>query len=186
MAGNLVKNTRRSYGVLFISIHWLMAIAILSLFALGLWMVELDYYSEWYRIGPDIHRSIGVLVGLLLLVRLLYKMFSATPAPHGSDNAQAVAFVAHVAMYLGIALVVMSGYLISTADGRAVEVFGWFEVPALSLNFPQQEEFFGKVHLFSAYFLIGLTSLHAVAAFKHHFIDRDDTLKRMLGISNEQ
>jgi cytochrome b561 len=74
----------------------------------------------------------------------------------------------------------LSGYLISTADGRAIDVFNLFSVPALVSGFDNQEDIAGLVHQIIAYSLIALVVLHALAALKHHFIDRDRTLKRML------
>jgi cytochrome b561 len=75
----------------------------------------------------------------------------------------------------------ISGYLISTADGRPISVFGWFEVPALITGIPNQEDRAGDVHFYAAWALVILAALHALAAFKHHLIDRDDTLRRMFG-----
>jgi cytochrome b561 len=60
-------------------------------------------------------------------------------------------------------------------------VFGWFEVPATITSLPSQEDIAGWVHLILASTLIGLVVLHAAAALKHHFIDRDRTLKRIFG-----
>jgi cytochrome b561 len=77
--------------------------------------------------------------------------------------------------------VMISGYLISTADGRAISVFGWFEVPALITSIPDQEDIAGLIHEYLAWGLVIFSGLHALAALKHHFIDRDPTLKRMLG-----
>ena len=74
----------------------------------------------------------------------------------------------------------LSGYLISTADGRGIEVFNWFEVPGLGSFIENQEDLAGQVHEYAAYILIGLSSLHALAALKHHFMNKDNTLKKML------
>jgi len=75
----------------------------------------------------------------------------------------------------------LSGYLISTADGRPISVFGWFEVPALLTSIPNQEDVAGLVHEYLAWGLVILAGLHGLAALKHHFIDRDPTLLRMFG-----
>ena len=70
--------------------------------------------------------------------------------------------------------------MISTADGRSIEVFSWFEVPALGSVIDNQEDIAGEVHKYLAYGLIGLVILHAIAALKHHIIDKDATLTRMI------
>jgi cytochrome b561 len=74
----------------------------------------------------------------------------------------------------------ISGYLISTADGRAIEVFNWVSVPALGELFENQEDVAGDIHFYLAWTLIGLAVVHALAALKHHFINKDDTMKQML------
>ena len=83
-------------------------------------------------------------------------------------------------MLYGLLLVLMcSGYLISTADGRAISVFNWFDVPALGELFSNQEDISGLIHEYVAYILISIAVLHALAAIKHHVIDKDATLTRM-------
>ena len=55
-------DTREQYGLINIGLHWLIAAAVMGLFGLGLWMVELDYYHSWYNRGPEWHKGIGVMV----------------------------------------------------------------------------------------------------------------------------
>jgi cytochrome b561 len=74
----------------------------------------------------------------------------------------------------------LSGYLISTADGRGVAVFNLFEIPALPFQFDQQEDIAGSIHEVLAWTLIALTSLHGLAAFKHQPINKDSGLMRMI------
>jgi len=77
--------------------------------------------------------------------------------------------------------VMIAGYLISTAEGVGIPVFDWFEVPALVSGLPDQADTAGAIHLYLAWVLVIFSGLHALAALKHHFIDRDVTLTRMLG-----
>ncbi|MNR57354.1 hypothetical protein D3C85_1781150 [compost metagenome] len=77
----------------------------------------------------------------------------------------------------------ISGYLISTAEGVAIDVFGWFSVPATLSGLPEQADVAGVIHFYLAWSLVVLAVLHALAALKHHFLDRDPTLTRMLGRS---
>ncbi|MEJ2417556.1 MAG: cytochrome b/b6 domain-containing protein, partial [Exilibacterium sp.] len=62
-------NTQTQYGLVTILLHWIIAILVIGLFALGLYMTDLTYYDPWYRKGPDLHRSLGIIVALLLLLR---------------------------------------------------------------------------------------------------------------------
>jgi cytochrome b561 len=86
----------------------------------------------------------------------------------------------HGLLYLLLFGVMVSGYLISTADGRPIEVFGLFAVPATVTGLPGQADRAGDIHLILAVTVIILAIVHALAALKHHFIDRDRTLVRML------
>jgi cytochrome b561 len=85
-------------------------------------------------------------------------------------------------MYALIYMLMLSGYLISTADGRSIMVFDLFAVPASISGLPNQADIAGKVHEWLAFALIALAGLHTLAALKHHLVDRDRTLRRMLGI----
>ncbi|KXS47445.1 MAG: cytochrome b561, partial [Marinobacter sp. T13-3] len=69
----------------------------------------------------------------------------------------------------------------STADGSAISVFGWFDVPSVTGRMKGLEETAGAVHYWSTWGLVALAGLHGLAALKHHFWDRDQTLLRMLG-----
>ena len=178
----LIKNTTRTFGLVAILFHWLMAWVIIGLFALGLWMVDLTYYDSWYRTAPDLHKSIGVLLFLTLLLRVIWRAINPTPVPLTTYSAfeKIAAHLIHGVLYLCMLLVIISGYFISTADGRGIEVFDWFTVPAWVTGIENQEDIAGDIHYYLACSLIGLASGHGLAALKHHFIDKDETLKRML------
>ena len=176
------RDTRQDYGVVTIALHWLVAILVPGLFALGLWMVDLTYYDAWYRTAPSIHKSIGVLVFLVLVLRLLWRLANPKPLPEPtlSRFERRASGLVQGLLYLLLFGVLVSGYLISTADGRPIEVFGLFEVPAMLTDLPAQADRAGDIHLILAISVIALASLHALAALKHHFIDHDRTLVRML------
>lgn len=175
-----IKNTTHHYGLIAILLHWVLAIVFIGLFVLGFWMVGLDYYSTWYHDAPAIHKSIGVLAVSLMLLRFFWKL--SNPQPNGLDKPllNTLAHVVHGLFYLLILLLGLSGYLISTAEGDSIFVFDWFELPALLTPFEGQADLAGLIHEWVAYVFIGTVVLHALAALKHHFIDRNETLKRML------
>jgi len=177
----MYSNTTQTYGLVSILLHWLSAIAVFALFGLGFWMVDLNYYSEWYRTAPHWHKSFGLLLFALTIFRVIWKVI--TPSPKAIVNTRVESIFVHSAhgmLYLLLIIIFFSGYLISTADGRGIEVFNWFTIPSIGEIFSQQEDVSGEIHKYSAYVIIGLALLHALAALKHHFISRDNTLKRML------
>lgn len=178
-----MRNSPSNYGLVSIVMHWLVAVVVYGMFALGYWMVGLTYYSSWYRTAPDIHKSIGLILLGLMILRVTWRYFSSGPAPlanHGRLTRLATK-AGHGVLYVGLFAVMISGYLISTADGRGIEVFGWFEVPALVTSIPEQADVAGLIHEYLAWAVVIFSALHALAALKHHFIDRDATFKRMIG-----
>lgn len=177
------RNSSSRFGLVSILLHWLVALAVFGLFGLGYWMVGLDYYSSWYRTAPDLHKGIGILLFMVMLLRLLWRLYSPAPAALASHGrwTRLASHAGHAFLYLGLFVLMISGYLISTADGRAIDVFGLFQVPALVSGLPRQEDIAGLVHEYLAWALVIFAGIHALAAFKHHFIDRDATLLRMLG-----
>ncbi len=179
------KNTRNRYGLVQIVLHWLSFALIAALIPLGLWMTGLDYYDAWYKKGPDLHRAIGILLGILILIRLLARLSQTRPEPLNAKRGEAlVARLVHRLLYLLPLLLVTSGYLLSTADGRSVEVFDWFSVPATLHGLEHQEDIAGDIHFALAMLLLGVVALHVLAAIRHHFVLKDATLRRMLTVRN--
>lgn len=178
------RNTKSGYGLIQIGLHWITTLLVAMLLPLGLWMTGLDYYDPWYRRGPDLHRSIGVLLGLVMLARIAWRLFNPQPQPLSSSAWEIrLAKAAHRLLYLLPLLLVISGYLISTADGRPVDVFGWFELPATLQGIEGQEDIAGDVHFALAMILLTLIVLHLLAALRHHYVFKDATLRRMLRIT---
>ncbi|MEZ5523964.1 MAG: cytochrome b [Pseudomonadales bacterium] len=179
----MLRNSQTTYGLITVLLHWSMALLIVGLFGLGLWMVDLDYYHTWYHRAPDLHKSLGLLVALLWVLRLLWRCFETLPEPEKSYTAweRRLSLAMHRLFYLMIGIVLLAGYLISTAEQAGISFFGWFEVPALLPEFEQQADLAGWVHWALAWLLIGCAFIHAVAACRHHFYNRDRTLLKMLG-----
>lgn len=181
----MLRNTTTSYGFVSIGLHWLMAVAIFGMFALGLWMTTLTYYDRWYHDAPEIHKAIGVLLLLLLIGRLAWRLFNARPELVGAWREQVVALSVHRLHYVLMFTVLISGYLIPTAEGVGIDVFGLFTAPATFSFDKQQADWIGRTHWAAAWAMMGLAGLHAGAALKHHFIDNDATLLRMLGMTRK-
>ena len=180
----MIKNSTESYGAMAIALHWLMAITIFGTFGLGLYMVELNYYDRWYKRAFDIHKSIGICLALMWAIRITWRKINPLPNPLSSKSWEVTsANIVHRLLYIGLLVLFISGYLISTADGRPIAVFGWFEIGA-TLTFDKQEDIAGVVHEITAWALSLMVLLHMSGALKHHFIDKDRTLLRMLGVSN--
>lgn len=178
----IVKNTSTEYGIISKCLHWLVAIIVIGLFSSGLWMVELGYYDRWYQLAPHYHKSAGLLLCAVIICRIGWRYYAGQPLPLVSHSTleKYAAHYTHRLLYGTLLLLFVSGYLISTADNRGIEVFNWFTAPSIGGLFDNQEDISGEVHEWLAFFLIGMVVLHSVAALKHRVIDKDNTLKRML------
>ncbi|WP_445361113.1 cytochrome b [Microbulbifer sp. EKSA005] len=178
------KNSSSSYGWVAIALHWIMAPAIIGTFILGWWMRQLSYYDPWYQRAPEIHKGVGIILLVFLLFRLAWRFANPSPAsnPQTPNWQKFAATATHGLIYLLLLAIMVSGYLISTADGRPIDVFGIVSIPATLQGIPNQEDIAGSIHEILAWGLIGLVAAHVLAALKHHFIDRDGTLRRIIGI----
>lgn len=177
----MLRNTTHRYGSLAIALHWLMAIGIFGMFALGIWMVDLDYYDNWYHRPLYIHKGIGMILLLLLIARLGWRLVNPRPELIGAAWERMVALAVHRGHYLLLFAVTLTGYLIPTAEGVGIDIFGLFTVPATITFSKTEADLIGEIHRYAAWATVLLAAMHAGAALKHHFIDRDITLLRMLG-----
>jgi cytochrome b561 len=165
-----------------ISLHWLIALLIVAAFGLGLVMTDipgltptkLKYYS-W-------HKWLGVTVFALACARLLWRRLNAPPAPPATMPAWQVkaADAVHVLLYILLFAVPLSGYFYSLAAGVPVVYLGVLPLPVLIGPDPALKPILKTVHYVLTMTLAAGVLVHASAALKHHFIDRDDVLKRML------
>ncbi|AOM39173.1 cytochrome b [Xenorhabdus hominickii] len=183
----LLKNTDTRFGHISVFIHWLIALAVYGMFALGLWMVTLNYYDPWYHRAPEVHKSIGVLIFMIMVVRIIWRFISPPPKPLASYShfTRTSSKLTHFTLYIVLFGILGSGYLISTADGAPISIFGWFEVPATLSGQGIQADTAGVIHLYLAWIIVVLSLLHGLAALKHHFINHDTTLKRMFGFNTD-
>lgn len=163
------------------ALHWLMALCILALFALGMIMVDLDKQDPMRAALFGVHKSLGVLVLLLFIARLAvrWRMAMPEPAPGFVAWERTLAHWAHRGLYVFMAVTPLIGWAYSDLHGRGVKLFG-IAMPKL---FPTVEgigRWPGELHGYLAYALLGLVVLHIAAIIKHRYLDRSCVLKRML------
>ncbi len=178
------KNDQLNYGLVAIVLHWLIALLVYGLFGLGLWMVSLGYYDAWYQKAPTLHEGLGVLLFILLLLRTEWVRRSSVPQSLSRHKQweKTGAYLAKRLLNALILVITVSGYLIVTAKGDALSVFNLFSLPASLSDIPNQADWAGEIHAILSWGLIILSGGHIFAALKHHFVDKDSTLKRMLGL----
>lgn len=163
-------------------LHWLCALLVISLFISGWFMVDLDYYSPWYITLPELHILGGTVLLFLwswVIIRLLTHKNPLPDLNHKKYEAVLALWIKRM-FYLFILTIVICGYLMTTADGNPRNLFELINLPALSQFSAAQIDTLGWIHRNLSYVLMFFVCLHILGALKHHFIDRDLTLKRML------
>ena len=172
---------RHRYTTTAISLHWLIAIGIAGTFSLGLYMHELPLSPTKLQLYSW-HKWAGVSLFALIVVRLLWRAtHAAPPLPAQMPALQRLAANAtHWALYALMIAVPLSGWLMSSAKGFQTVWFGVLPLPDLVAKDAALGDLLQDVHEALNLTMLGLVLLHAVAALKHHFIDRDDVLTRML------
>lgn len=177
----MLKDSSNGFGLISILIHWISAVLILFLFGLGVYMVELTYYDDWYHEAPELHVSVGLVVLLLMVARILWRMANPNPVYLSATPAQQItAKLVKIALYLFIVVVIASGYLITTAEGQAASMFDVLKFPAIIQLSSANVDLAGEIHEYLAWGIIALVVLHTIGALFHHFVKRDRTLVRML------
>ncbi len=180
------EQKEKYFDTLTIVLHWVMALVIFGLFGLGLYMVDLSYYDAWYKGSTALHKSVGLLLFMLLIIRIVWRLkcerinqaVTFRSGPKSWD--EILASLVQTAMYIFIAFLCFSGYFISTAGGRDVDFFSLFSLPPMPIEIENQEDLAGTWHFYLAWGLMALVALHAMGALKHHFIDRDKVLLNMI------
>lgn len=178
----MLRSTDTRYSVITRILHWAVALLIIGLIWLGWWMVDLSYYDSWYNRSLELHKSLGMAVLAVAAVKIAWVIYDGKPGfPHGIKPwERAAATATHHLFYLLMLLIPATGYVISTSAGDGISIFGLFEVPAVMSVSENVRDLAIELHFWLAYGTGALVLVHALAALKHQFIDRDGTLGRML------
>lgn len=163
------------------AMHWLLALIILCLLAVGLYMESLSRDDQMRPTLYAMHKSFGVTVFLLLLLRIFFRVRLGVPALPDviSMLERRLALLGHYAFYVFMIVMPLSGFLMTNAFGFAVKLFG-IELPRLIGPDRDLGRTLETVHKFSAYLLIALIVLHVAGVIKHRLKDKVNLLQRMI------
>lgn len=169
------------YTATAIGLHWLMALLLIALFTVGVYMHELPL-SPWKLQIYAWHKWAGVTAFLLVLARLAWRFTHRPPALPGAMPAamRLAAHAGHAMLYLLMVAIPLSGWLMSSAKGFQTVYFGVLPLPDLLGKDKQLGELLQSVHQTLNFLLVAVVIGHAGAALKHHWIDKDAVLARML------
>lgn len=172
---------RNRYSTVSLILHWL--IAALVVVQVGLIMVRDTTEGEFARTLLGLHKSIGLGILVLTLARIGWRFANpAIPLPEAMARWQKIlARATHVLFYLVLIGMPLGGWAASSAAGREILWFGLFEWPLLPIGGGREAAGrFMDMHELGAKALYVLIALHVAGALKHHFIDRDNVLHRMI------
>ena len=159
-------------------LHWTQAALLIGMLTLGWWMVTLDYTNRWYTSALFWHRVCGLLVVPIAVLQLWCRRRHPMP-PLVHDWRRVGADAMHRLFLCLMFLFPLSGYLLSTSSGAAVPLPGGLALPAM-VDFEPLEHWAHELHHWFAYILAVAAGLHLLAALHHHFVTRDEVLRRML------
>lgn len=161
--------------------HWLIAALIIGLLLMGFWMTDLPKGSPDRALYFNLHKSFGVLAGLLILARILWRLaHKALPPASSLQNWEVrVSRVSHRLLYVLMVVQPLSGYIGSSFGKYGVKFFGLNVAPWGTEN-PVLKQVFTEIHEIAGVALVSLVALHILATLKHRFLDKDRILQRML------
>lgn len=177
-----ISLSKRRYGAVAQSIHWISALLIVIAWGLGLIGEELSK-GRPRELGEFWHIFAGELVLVLLLFRLVWRLVEPPPPAEPTAMgrvADLAAKLGHLALYALLLAVPAIGIATQFAGGEALSVFGLFEIASPWIKDRAFKHSLEEIHELTAHALIALAALHALAALAHHFIFHDQTLRRML------
>lgn len=177
-----IRNSSVRWGAVSQSLHWLIALFILTQIALGITM------KAFLRPGPTffaimgIHKSIGITILALVVIRLIWRLMNPVPELPTTlkPYERVLARFTHAALYVILFGMPLSGWIGSSAGGHDVRWFNLFTVPNLVGKDRPLSGIMGATHEVLAICLVLVLTLHIAAALRHHFVLKDDALRRML------
>ena len=162
-------------------LHWVGALLIISVMSVGLWMTNLpnDYPGKFDTIYP-MHKSFGILVLFFIVLRIINRWLSTIPKlPEQIKTRDKIfASISMFLLYVCMLVQPISGYLMSSLGGHNVDFFT-FTLPNLFAENKPLSKVFWYTHIYNAYALIALITIHLIGTFKHYFVDKINILPRI-------
>ncbi len=176
----MLKNTDTTYGTVAKGFHWLLFLMLTFAIVAGNFLASMPKGEEKLQAAAT-HKSFGVLLLILILARLLWRLTNVTPKdPEGTTAIQSkMAAGLHWALYILMFAQPLSGILMSQAAGQPVVFFGLFELPNILGKDLSMAQLFRGAHGIVWILLVLAVAGHVGAALYHHFIAKDDVLKRI-------
>jgi len=175
------QSMRDRYTTTAIALHWLIALLLLGQFAFGLMLGDIPRGTPERAVYVNLHKSSGIVIGLLIVLRIAWRLAHRPPPLPTSMPAwqRHAARLSHVALYLCMLALPLSGYLASNFSKYGVKFFNLVHLPPWGPEDKTLYAFFNGTHRVAALLLAVFVGLHVLAVAKHMLIDRDGLLWRM-------
>lgn len=175
-----MKNSDERWGGVSLGLHWLTFVLVAGMGAIGLWMTDLATSPLKIQVYA-LHKSFGLTVFALSLLRMGWRLFAGVPKPvPGTPRwQQEIANITHGGLYALLLAIPLTGWWFNSTAGFPLRWFGLFHLPAIASFNPSVKQFARDLHETLFYVLAALVALHAAAALYHHYFQRDRTLVRM-------
>lgn len=176
----MYRNTDESFGLVSRLFHWVIFLMVVGMLIGGAVLEDLPG-GAFKSLVMGLHKSTGVAILLLMILRLWWRYVNPRPRDLGpSAFENQLGRLMHIFLYVLLFLQPIFGILMSQAFGHSVTFFGLFTLPTLMGRNPGAGSVFSEMHEVTALLLTICVVIHAAAAVKHHYIDRDRTLMRMI------
>lgn len=173
-----IRDTGETYGLITRSLHWATAAAIVIMLTIG-WGSELLPESAG-KVAMGFHISLGVGILALGLARIAWWALNRDRPPKAGGPLGTTARLVQWSLMALLVVIPLSGWLLVSASGHTPDFFGLFHLPQLVPGGEELKEFGEEVHETLPWILLGVLGLHILGALKHHYLDGDATLRRML------
>jgi len=181
-----MKNTENSYGKVSKILHWGMFLLIAGMLGVGLYMADLPKETpEELRYKIDLiqmHKAMGIIILFLIVLRFIWRVKNPVPKmPEGTGfGEKLMAHGGHLLLYAMVFILPLTGWMMSSAGGHKVSIFGLFTMPSLMEKNKSMSGLYHELHEVLAMGLIALIILHVIFALYHHMVKKDDILTRMM------
>lgn len=180
-AAMAMQDNTNTYGKISRLNHWLGALLVLALLGIGLYFEDMPK-GDTKRFWIQLHLAIGTVALLVLGFRIVWRMLSSSPRALPQAVAlHALSTAVHWLLLIGIALLIVTGPLSVWSVGRPFGIYDWLTFPSPFPEFRAQHKPLENIHGLIAKIMLPLIGLHLAGVLKHVVIDRDGSLRRMLG-----
>ena len=182
-----IQSSPMRYGAVAQAFHWLIAALIVTQFVLANLALDLPIGAHKLALFAR-HKSFGMTILMLAILRLLWRLKNPPPAlpDHMSPLERRVAHATHIAFYVLLFAMPLTGWMMSSAKNYSVSWFGLFTWPDLIGKNEAAFDLLRSTHDTLAAILLTIAILHILAALKHHFWNKDNVLLRMLPFTKSE